>query len=320
MPLDSAFDTDDAQPWWQMGPPLRITVHPATPPGPPADNSAASQDLESDGYPNDWIVPAREGSASQGNDNEIVPANAATSGSVPYGSIDSDGYPNDWIEPDGCPSDWIVPASASPARNINNKIAPAKGAAIGSVPYGSIESDGYPNDWIEQDGYPADWIVPAQRPVLNGPYRASSTGFLANGPRLSSVASPPWSPQNRAQTGSGDSAASRPAYWPGPSAFQQQSPSRLVVPVSNQATTRPAWIPLGPGSGWEPWADQFIKACRVSSTIFARVKVLETPMRRGARRSGTMHDKNAHNGSHNQIRQEVSLEDIETLRTARGVM
>ncbi len=176
----------------------------------------------------------------------------------PYGSTESDGYPNDWIEPDGYPSDWIVPTSAS-ARNINNMIAPAKAAASASVPYGSIESDGYPNDWIEQDGYPNDWIVPAQMRDLGGPYRASSNGLLATGQRPSSAASPLLSPQSRPQNGSGDSDASRSAYWTSPSAFQQQSPSRLVVPVSDQTATRPGWIPLGPGSGWEPWADQFIK-------------------------------------------------------------
>ena len=146
MPLDPTFDTADSQPWWQMGPPLRITVHPAPPPSPQANNFAASQGIESDGYPNDWtepdgypddwIVPAAARPVAQGSDNGIAPAKAAAGGSVPYGSIESDGYPNDWIEPDGYPNDWIVPVRARLApQSIDNKIAPAKAATGGSVPY-----------------------------------------------------------------------------------------------------------------------------------------------------------------------------------------
>src|ERR1700730_12146022 len=81
MPLDPAFENDDLQPWWQMGPPLRITVHPASPPNPQSNGFAASQGMESDGYPNDWVEPdgypddwiaARP--APQGVDNTIAPA------------------------------------------------------------------------------------------------------------------------------------------------------------------------------------------------------------------------------------------------------
>jgi hypothetical protein len=297
MSLDPVFDNDNSQPSWQMGLPLRITVHPASPPSPQAINSATSQGMESDGYPNDWIepdgypndwiVPTAALPAAQGIDNGIAPAKAATGGSVPFGSIDSDGYPNDWIEPDGYPDDWIVPTAALPAaQGIDNRIAPAKAATGGSVPYGSIDSDGYPNDWIEPDGYPDDWIVPAgagpaPQGIDNGiapvkaatggpvPYgsiesdgypndwivpghtRAPDTGVLGTGgPPTSYVSSPFGLPQPRSQAGYGGSDAAR---------LQQPSPSGLVVRVSDQATTRPGWIPLGPGSGWEPWADQFIK-------------------------------------------------------------
>jgi hypothetical protein len=197
MPLDPAFDDDDSQPWRQMGSPLRITVHPASPPSPQANNSAASQGLESDGNPNDWIAPA----------------------------------------------------GARPAlQSLADKIAPAKAAADGSVPYGSIESDGYPNDWIEPDGYPDDRVVPGQT-------RAPGTGFPGIGrPSASDSTSRP-----QPQTDYGGYDAGRPGDHAIPSAFQQPSPSTLVVPVSGNATTRPAWVPLGPGTGWEPWADQFIK-------------------------------------------------------------
>jgi hypothetical protein len=254
MPLDPTFGDDDSQPRWQMGPPLRITVYPASPPNPEANNSADSDGMESDGYPNDWIVPAGARPAPQGIDDGTAPAEAAAGRSVPYGSIESDGYPNDWTEPDGHPNDWIVPASARPAsQSIDNQIAPAKAATGGSVPYGSIDSDGYPNDWVEPDGYPDDWIVPGQT-------RAPATGFLSTG-RLSASYSTSRSglPQPQPQTGYGGSDAAQPGGRTVPSAFSQPPPSTLVVPVSGQPTTRPGWIPLGPGSGWEPWADQFIK-------------------------------------------------------------
>jgi hypothetical protein len=254
MPLDPTFDNDDSQPPWQMGPPLRITVHPASPPNQQANNSAAFQGMESDGYPNDWIVPAGERPAPQSIDNQIAPAKAAAGGSVPYGSIESYGYLNDWIEPDGYPNDWVVPAGARPApQSIDDQIAPAKTATGGSVPYGAIESDAYPNDWIEPDGYPNDWIVPGQT-------GAPATGFLrTGGPSASYSTSRSGLPQPQPQTGYGGSDAARPGDRAIPSAFQQPSPSTFVVPVSDQAGTRPGWIPLGPGSGWEPWADQFIK-------------------------------------------------------------
>jgi len=90
MPLDATFDNDDSQPWWQMGPPLRITVHPASPPNPQANDSAAFQGMESDGYPNDWIepdggrddwiAPAATRPVPQGIDNRIAPAKAAAGG------------------------------------------------------------------------------------------------------------------------------------------------------------------------------------------------------------------------------------------------
>jgi hypothetical protein len=242
MPLDPTFDNADWRPWWQMGPPMRNTVGPLSPPSPQTNNSAASQGMDSDGYPNDWIVPASARPAAQGIDSRAAPAKAVAGGAVPYGSIESDGYPNDWIESDGYPNDWIVPASAPPApQSIDNRIAPARAATGGAVPYGSIDSNGYPNDWV----------VPGQT-------RAPGIGFFGTvRPPLSSMASPFGLLQPQPPAGYGVSDAARPSEIP--SAFQQPSPSTLVVPVSDQATTRPGWIPLGPGSGWEPWADQFIK-------------------------------------------------------------
>jgi hypothetical protein len=39
-------------------------------------------------------------------------------------------------------------------------------------------------------------------------------------------------------------------------------PSTLMTPVSDRTETMPRWIPMGPGTGWEPWADHFIKGMR----------------------------------------------------------
>jgi hypothetical protein len=267
MPLDPVLDNDDSQPSWQMGLPLRITVHPASPPSPQADNSAGSQGIESDGYPddwiepdgypNDWIVPTDARPAPQGIDNGIAPAKAAAGGSVPYGSIDSDGYPNDWIEPDGYPDDWIVPAGARPApQGIDNGIAPAKAATGGSVPYGSTESDGYPNDWVEPDGYPDDWIVPGQT-------RAPGIGFFGTGgpplplclPR-SGYRSRDHKPAMAVLTRPDSGNRRRRAWWSG-------------------SVTRPrrgqGGFPWGLGRAGNRGRTNSSRACRVSSTIFDRV-------------------------------------------------
>jgi hypothetical protein len=58
--------------------------------------------------------------------------------------------------------------------------------------------------------------------------------------------------------------------YPIPSALSQPSLSPLVVSVSDQAGTRPGWIPLGPRSGWEPWADHFIKGIRGLIDFYSR--------------------------------------------------
>jgi hypothetical protein len=109
MPLDPPFEADDSQPWWQFGPPLRITVHPAAPPNPQPGIRAASERVN-DGHPDDWVMP--------------------------------DGYPDDWVMSDGYPDDWIAPApstaqtqavpSAQPATtnpSISNQSRPADYAA-----------------------------------------------------------------------------------------------------------------------------------------------------------------------------------------------
>jgi hypothetical protein len=183
MPLDPPLEDDDSQPWWQMSPPLRITVHPAAPASPPPDSRARADGvgdwiepdgfpndwIEPDGYPDDWISPAGARTASGGIDR-IAPAKAAAGVSFPNDQIEPDGFPNDWIEPDGYPDDWISSAGARTASGGIDRIAPAKAAAGVSFRNDQIEPDGFPNDWIEPDGYPDDWISPAGA-------RASSDGI-----------------------------------------------------------------------------------------------------------------------------------------------
>jgi hypothetical protein len=163
MPLDSTFDDDDSQPWWQISPPLRITVHPAAPASPQPDSRAPADGIddwiEPDGYPDDWIASAGARAASGGSDR-TAPAKAVANASLSNRWIESDGYPNDWIEPDGYPDDWIAPVGASTPSGGSDRTAPAKAVANASLSNRWIESDGYPNDWIEPDGYPDDWITP----------------------------------------------------------------------------------------------------------------------------------------------------------------
>jgi hypothetical protein len=186
MPLDSAFENDNSQPWWQIGPPLRITVHPA----PPAQSNGSASDAatnqiepdgypndwfvpQSDGYPNDWYVPSSSGTAPSNTNRRSAPKLPGARTTVPFGAIEPDGYPNDWVESDGFPDDWFVPepdgypndwyvpnSSGAPPSNASRWSNPTTAGNGRSVPFGAIEPDGYPNDWIGTDGYPDDWFVP----------------------------------------------------------------------------------------------------------------------------------------------------------------
>jgi hypothetical protein len=86
MPLDPPFETD-SQPWWQIGPPLRITVHPAAPPNGAPGNPAGTDGID------DWIVPPSPHTGTSYPDDRI--------------------YPDDWFVP--TPS--AAPSTASPASS-----------------------------------------------------------------------------------------------------------------------------------------------------------------------------------------------------------
>jgi hypothetical protein len=127
MPFDPAFD-DDSQPWWQPGPPLRITVHP----NPPASKPSGNRN-ESDGI-DDWIVPGNRRDDDSYPDDWIVPGEAAA----------ADPYPDDWITPPRArddasyPDDWIVPARSASANrtqtppNFQSAINPSATPVPGS--------------------------------------------------------------------------------------------------------------------------------------------------------------------------------------------
>jgi hypothetical protein len=139
-----------------------------------------------------------------------------------------DGYPDDWVPaeqtlaPDGYSNDWMVPTK-----------------------------DGYPNDWIPAektlapDGYPNDWVVPANSGVPTVATSQRSVFDAGHSPINSPNSGLPW------PTGQTN-------YWQPVQSTQQGSwPS--TIPVSGTAQTRPWWVPAPAVSGWEPWADEFIK-------------------------------------------------------------
>jgi hypothetical protein len=193
--------------------------------------------------PLDWqipLAPFNQPPQSQGG-------TPAYDRSVTGQRLADDGYPDDWFVPgqnqaaDGYPDDWYVPSQRS-------------------------ANDGHPDDWFvpgqkaANDGFPDDWFVPGQAPTND--FRPSSTPALpaassaGNGepsvglPKIGS----PWLP---ARTSSDP--GTQPANWMAPRALTQPALSGLAVPVNDQAGTKPWWIPMGPGTGFEPWADQFIK-------------------------------------------------------------
>jgi len=100
--------------------------------------------------------------------------------------------------------------------------------------------------------------------TLGGPSSSTPTSSLAAG-LFPAVGRPAWPPMPGNDP------------YPIPSAFSQPSLSPLMVSASGQAGTRPGWVPLGPGSGWEPWADQFIKGMQGLINYFRSRQSLGNP-------------------------------------------
>jgi hypothetical protein len=76
MPLDPPFETDDLQPWWRAGPPLRNTPRPAALRNMQSGNRSALDGID------DWIVPG-EGTESSYPDDWFVPAQPSGPNSAP---------------------------------------------------------------------------------------------------------------------------------------------------------------------------------------------------------------------------------------------
>jgi hypothetical protein len=112
MPLKPPFDATDPQSWPQNGEPLRITVHPYTPPQASIRNPTAADGID------DWYVPGGGRSDASFPDDWFVPQNTGNSAS----------YPDDWFVPSvsGANSIQTAPNSQSaPAATANgNTFAP----------------------------------------------------------------------------------------------------------------------------------------------------------------------------------------------------
>jgi hypothetical protein len=157
----------------------------------------------------------------------------------------NDGYPDDWFVPpsaqdDSFPDDWHVPPSA--------------------------QDDSFPDDWhvppsAQDDSFPDDWVVPGQ--THDGGYRSpiaqSAPPAFSAGNSMQSAGLPDPAPSRRPLADPNSDPNALPNNWAVPDAFAQPASSSLMSPVSYQTDTKPWWIPMGPGTGFEPWAEHFIK-------------------------------------------------------------
>jgi hypothetical protein len=76
MPLKPPFDATDPQTWPQNGGPLRITVHPYTPPQASTGNPTAADGID------DWYVPQNAGNMASYPDDWFVPAVSSSANSI----------------------------------------------------------------------------------------------------------------------------------------------------------------------------------------------------------------------------------------------
>ncbi len=150
----------------------------------------------------------------------------------------SDGYPDDWVEADGYPDDWISPAATQFDDSYpDDWISPPAPATANS----------YPNDWRGSappaglEGYPDSWI--------GSPSAAGGDNYTNNSNGLTQDLEPDGYPNDWITSGQWGG-ASGGSDWPQPG---------LVQRASDEARARPGWVLPVPQSGWEPWADQFIK-------------------------------------------------------------
>lgn len=175
-----------------------------------------------------------------------------------------DDYPDDWTRPapapldDGYPDDWFVPPSAQGAGFLNDWVGPIYDQA----------DDGYPDDWIGpiydqvDDDYPDNRVRPGQTHDggYGSPISQPAATTFNSGNSLPIAGLPGTAPSGSSITDPNSDQSARRDNWAAiPPAFAQSSSSSLMSPVSYQTGTKPWWIPMGPGTGFEPWADHFIK-------------------------------------------------------------
>jgi hypothetical protein len=151
-------------------------------------------------------------------------------------------FPRDPLPPlnDGYPDDWHVPPSA--------------------------QDDSFPDDWhvppsAQGDSFPDDWVAPGQSHdgVYRSPIPKSAPPAFSAGNSVPSAGLPDPAPSRRSLADPNSESNALTNNWAVPDAFTQPTSPSLMSPVSYQTGTKPWWIPMGPGTGFEPWAEHFIK-------------------------------------------------------------
>jgi hypothetical protein len=137
MPLKPPFDETDPQSWPQNGGPLRITVHPYTPPQASTGNLTAADGID------DWFVPGNGRSDASYPDDWFVPQNTGNSASYP--------------------DDWFVPAVSSSANSV--RTAPNfQSAPIATANGNKFASPSNNSPAARPDPLAAYWsLIPASR-------------------------------------------------------------------------------------------------------------------------------------------------------------
>jgi hypothetical protein len=123
MPLKPPFDATHPQSWPQNGEPLRITVHPYTPPQASTGDPTAADGIDdwfvpqntgnSASYPDDWFVPAVSGANSIQTAPNSESAPAATANGNTFASPSNNSLA---ARPDPLAAYWaLIPASRAGA-------------------------------------------------------------------------------------------------------------------------------------------------------------------------------------------------------------
>jgi hypothetical protein len=211
-------------------------------------------DSRADTFPNDWFVPPPTVTPNTGQFPPGAQPNTANSGS-PYPAVRPDPFAAYWSQ---IPASRIGAMAWAPPylppfspSSTNNFPAPTPPFAP-PIPPGS---------WPRTLGVDSPQWSSTQSPPSPAIPKGGLLGGLAT-LGTSPPATPPIPPGGGLLGGLATLGTPSPSTpdWAIPSAaFMRPPPSTLAVPVNDQAATRPWWIPPGPNSVFDPWADQFIK-------------------------------------------------------------